>query len=365
MTKGRGKNPGASNLNKHIKRKEHKERAQPAARRKLGQLEKHKDYVIRARKRRERVSRLTQLKRAAAQRNPDEFHIGMTQAVMDVASGRMKRKQQRQSKAQRAKELVGTIRNNRTNVRYLEFKAQSDVHRVKELLQEDSSIALTATAPKNKHVVFVESEDELKHFNALKYFDVTSQMLKQHPAVRGTLSVMKKTNLPEELLLGGYHVKSTSQRRKERQALQEKLARSEATEPGDRQAIVDHWKAKRDMKQYRFTDLVSSPGAAAAVGRDDAQTEHLRHSDKEESMAGNDEDEEDDATRMLRWRREEEQRQALDAARRAKEITQRAERSRSLNALAKTIRRQNGGIKKQLDQRSASRFKPNAVRRAR
>lgn len=50
-------------------------------------------------------------------------------------------------------------------------------------------------------------------------------MLQQHPALRGTISIMQKTVLPEEVLLTGHHMKSGSQRRKERRELQEKLRR--------------------------------------------------------------------------------------------------------------------------------------------
>lgn len=60
-----------------IKRREHKERSQPAKRRRLGLLEKHKDYVLRAKDfhRKERTIKI--LQRKAEERNPDEFYFGM------------------------------------------------------------------------------------------------------------------------------------------------------------------------------------------------------------------------------------------------------------------------------------------------
>jgi U3 small nucleolar RNA-associated protein 11 len=69
--------PGAS-LRNAMKRRTHKERAQPAKRRKrFGLLEKHKDYVERAKNYRQKRGRLRVLKEKAASRNPDEFYFGM------------------------------------------------------------------------------------------------------------------------------------------------------------------------------------------------------------------------------------------------------------------------------------------------
>ncbi|XP_073015806.1 probable U3 small nucleolar RNA-associated protein 11 [Primulina eburnea] len=66
-----------SSLRNAIPRKAHKERAQPHLRRKFGLLEKHKDYVIRARAYHQKEQTLQKLKEKAALRNPDEFYFKM------------------------------------------------------------------------------------------------------------------------------------------------------------------------------------------------------------------------------------------------------------------------------------------------
>ncbi|CCW71556.1 unnamed protein product [Phytomonas sp. Hart1] len=203
MTKGKGRNPGVSGLNKHIKRKVHQERSQPAARQHLGELEKHKDHALRGKKRKARVKRLLELKRAAAQRNPDEFQIGMTKAIMDVATGGIKKRTQRMKPEERASELKKTIGHNTRNVQYLEFKAKSDQTRLKDLLEEDAAGSIIGSTPQNKHIVFVEEEEEFKHFNPQAYFDTTKAMLQRHPAIRGHLSLLQNMVLPESMLLGG------------------------------------------------------------------------------------------------------------------------------------------------------------------
>jgi len=58
-------------------RREHKERAQPIKRKRFGLLEKHKDYVKRAKDFHSKQDRLQVMRRKAAMRNPDEFYFGM------------------------------------------------------------------------------------------------------------------------------------------------------------------------------------------------------------------------------------------------------------------------------------------------
>lgn len=65
-------------LRNSLHRRSHKERSQLSHRSKLGLLEKHKDYVLRARDYRSKRERLRVLRLKAESRNRDEFYFGMS-----------------------------------------------------------------------------------------------------------------------------------------------------------------------------------------------------------------------------------------------------------------------------------------------
>ncbi|KAJ6575347.1 small-subunit processome [Mycena capillaripes] len=65
-------------LRNSIHRRNHKERSQLAHRARLGILEKHADYVKRARDYHSKQDRLTRLKQKVAERNKDEFYFSMS-----------------------------------------------------------------------------------------------------------------------------------------------------------------------------------------------------------------------------------------------------------------------------------------------
>ncbi|WWC89114.1 uncharacterized protein L201_004032 [Kwoniella dendrophila CBS 6074] len=58
-------------------RRNHKERSQPTHRARMGLLEKHKDYVHRARDYKSKQDRIKKLREKAAFKNKDEFYFGM------------------------------------------------------------------------------------------------------------------------------------------------------------------------------------------------------------------------------------------------------------------------------------------------
>lgn len=66
-----------SSLRNAVKRKTHKERAQPSGRKYLGLLEKKKDYRLRAKDFERKKKRLAELREKAELRNEDEFYFGM------------------------------------------------------------------------------------------------------------------------------------------------------------------------------------------------------------------------------------------------------------------------------------------------
>ncbi|CUF74897.1 U3 snoRNA-associated protein UTP11, putative [Bodo saltans] len=311
MTKGKGKNPGAGNLDKHIKRTAHKERSQPASRKHLGALEKHKDYVKRAKRRHDKVSKLNKLKRAAAQRNPDEYHMKMTEAVMDVASGKMKRKNA--SKEERLKDTKLQLLKNSENINYLRHAAEHDRRRAKELLDEVVGLDMK---PCNTHTVFVDDEEEVRRFKPAEYFGTTQEML-AYPAMRGKVEMMKNQVLPESLVQRSDALLTRAQKLKQRESF----------------AGGDNDEADEDEE-------AQGTAPAAAVNEVDA-----------DDILGQ---------RQLAHREE-----RLKAASKMKEISQRFERSRSLGALAKEVERQNLGLNKNVNAKKINQFRRGANVRSR
>ncbi|RDA95571.1 hypothetical protein CP533_1234 [Ophiocordyceps camponoti-saundersi (nom. inval.)] len=67
----------SSSMRNALQRRPHRERAQPHERRRLGLLEKHKDYALRAQDYNKKQAQLKALRQKAADRNEDEFYFGM------------------------------------------------------------------------------------------------------------------------------------------------------------------------------------------------------------------------------------------------------------------------------------------------
>ncbi|KAH7155869.1 small-subunit processome [Dactylonectria estremocensis] len=66
-----------SSMRNAVQRRPHRERAQPLERRRLGLLEKHKDYSLRAKDFNKKKAQLKALREKASERNEDEFYFGM------------------------------------------------------------------------------------------------------------------------------------------------------------------------------------------------------------------------------------------------------------------------------------------------
>ena len=124
-----------------VRRREHYERSQPAARSKYGLLEKHGDYVARAQNFHAKEKRIAALRAKAENRNKDEFYFAM-------AKGSTKKG---------VHSLGRGDKNGLTVDKLLEFKAQDLAYLHTKKSSEDKKIerlqaslhAIAATAPRS------------------------------------------------------------------------------------------------------------------------------------------------------------------------------------------------------------------------
>ncbi|KAK9062454.1 hypothetical protein SSX86_019640 [Deinandra increscens subsp. villosa] len=140
-----------SSLKHAVHRRAHKERSQPKERKRFGLLEKHKDYVVRAKAFHKKEDYLQKLKEKAAFRNPDEFYFKMIN--FKTVDGVHKR--------------GGS--NEYTEEQLLLMKSQDIGYILQKLQSEKKKIErLTATLhsldsqPSNKHVYYADDREDAK-----------------------------------------------------------------------------------------------------------------------------------------------------------------------------------------------------------
>lgn len=185
---------GSEGLKHVVHKRVHLERPQPSGRAKLGYLEKHKDFVKRAKDYNKKQDKLKHLYRKAYFKNPDEFSVNMLQYKRQRDGALVK--QEKHLDDDQLK-LVDS-----QDARYVGMREVIDrksVEKRKERLQ-----FLDAEKP-NKHVVFVDEEEgssasssktkasssasakgkrkaaSLEEFDVAQYFDT-------HPALLGRKS---------------------------------------------------------------------------------------------------------------------------------------------------------------------------------
>ncbi|KAI8320495.1 U3 small nucleolar RNA-associated protein 11 [Martensiomyces pterosporus] len=160
-----------SSLKKFAPRREHKERGQITGRKRLGLLEKHKDYVLRARDYNEKQRQLKRLRERAQARNPDEFYFNMERAQMKDGQHIEERNEIISPEMQR---LMDT-----QDITYV--KTQRDINRRKiEKLKSSLHILdqpLSGGEP--KHTVFVDNDAQVENFDAAKHFNTLPEFVKR------------------------------------------------------------------------------------------------------------------------------------------------------------------------------------------
>jgi len=142
-----------SSLKNLVKTRTYRERSQPKARAKLGMLEKHKDYKLRAVDFHRKEDQLKKMKEKAALKNPDEFYFNM------VRTKQVNGVHQKQAKALVTEGEMGRF--TKEDIGYLAMKQVSEGKKVKRLR---ASLHELDAAPKNTHTLFVDSGREAAAF---------------------------------------------------------------------------------------------------------------------------------------------------------------------------------------------------------
>ncbi|KAF8274105.1 small-subunit processome [Lactarius quietus] len=189
-----------SSLRNSLHRRNHKERSQLSHRQRFGILEKHKDYVLRARDYHSKQDRIQRLRQKAADRNKDEFYFGMNKqrtqggvhiqdrgnASLPVDMVKLLKTQDENyvrtmraaglKKIEKLKDQLGTLADlfvpgDRDKVHVSDDDDAGLDEDELEILKDAGIIATSSKARKRrfsrhraKHVVFVENEEEARQY---------------------------------------------------------------------------------------------------------------------------------------------------------------------------------------------------------
>ncbi|GJJ75543.1 U3 small nucleolar RNA-associated protein 11 [Entomortierella parvispora] len=181
-----------SSLRNAVHRRNHKERSQPLARQKFGLLEKKKDYIARARDYHSKQDRLKAMREKAAFRNPDEFYFKMVNTKTKDGVHLVERNEKFSHdflKLLNTQDLNYVTQQRDIGKKRIERMQQGlvllddDVHDEFAEEEEDedmfggsSSSSSTIQKPKN-HIVFVDTEEEVKTFDPAKHFDTAPELV--------------------------------------------------------------------------------------------------------------------------------------------------------------------------------------------
>ncbi|XP_065867710.1 probable U3 small nucleolar RNA-associated protein 11 [Euphorbia lathyris] len=145
-----------SSLRNSVPRKAHKERSQPQSRKKYGFLEKHKDYVVRAKAFHQKEETLQRLKEKAAFRNPDEFYFKMIKTK--TANGVHQLESQANKYTQEELMLMKT-----QDIGYVLQKLQSEKKKIEKL---SATLHSLGSQPSNKHIYYADDREEAKELRS-------------------------------------------------------------------------------------------------------------------------------------------------------------------------------------------------------
>lgn len=194
------------------RRREHRERAQPQARKKFGLLEKHKDYVVRAKDFSKKRKRLAALKEKATFRNPDEFYFAMTNAK---TKGGVHVLDRHGEGARMTKEMQALLK-----TQDIGYATMMQVKERKKVEKLKASLHFLSAKSRGKHTIFLDEVKELKKWKVSKHFDTAPEL-----AGRSFNRPRKSTLSSAEVIApGGMDLKSLQKIQKKRDRAYAELA---------------------------------------------------------------------------------------------------------------------------------------------
>jgi len=166
--------------------KTHRERHQPEKRKNLGFLEKKKDYKLRALDFNKKKKALQVYRKKALDKNPDEFNYHMINSRLIDGEHKDKGKNITMTEEQVA--LMQT-----QDLNYVISKRTSEKRKL-EKLQSKLHLISSLEKPRNKHTIFVDTEEEKKSIDLAEHFDTHPSMIGRSYC-RPLLSDLKKGKL--------------------------------------------------------------------------------------------------------------------------------------------------------------------------
>ncbi|KAI9276631.1 small-subunit processome [Umbelopsis sp. AD052] len=261
-----------SSLRNAVQRRNHKERGQLASRERLGLLEKKKDYVLRAKDFHSKEKRLKALREKAAQRNPDEFYFKM------INSNTKGGKHVTERNAALPVEMISMLKSQDKN--YIKTQREISKKKMQRLqeslhfiddqdMDEEDMLAgfsdegedeeeeeQNQKSKKSNHVVFVDTEEEVKKFNPAKHLNTLPELVNRK-FNRPTVDTLKKN------VIANASVDSDDENEKE----MKKARRMKYKELASR--IVREQQLSKAEREIEIQRAIQSKGKKKRVGTDE------------------------------------------------------------------------------------------------